>query len=231
MEPDSVFGAPVIGQGRGLVRGATGGAAYGASSAARGFHGCGRSTAACGVFILLIPVLTIGGAVLGGIAGASAAVPEDKAKEINQSITKAMKASHPQLALRRYVFKSALEQGALNVKQIIDSGVSDKATANYRKLREHGVDTVLEVGIVRVGLYGGRGTNPALSVFVEAKWRLVSTKDGKEIYSRDQRTYVGATKRFSQWGANASNSLKEELAKAYRNIATNIVETVFFVAQ
>jgi len=229
VSPDEVFDAPMIGRGRGAASGAGAGAAQGAGAAVQGLAGSTCHGMGCGLTILLIPVFAVGGAIVGGVAGAVNAVPEDVAIAIEQEIASALMGSRPQETLRQEVMEAARAQGVSAETPLTESGSVAINTIDYGFLSKKGINTVLEVSIVKVGLIGDRGSDPDLILVVEASFRLVSAKTSQGIFARDRLLHIGSRYKLAGWGANKAERLKLELQKGYEELADKIVEQVFLV--
>jgi hypothetical protein len=227
--PKSVFKVPIIGQDKGAAVGATQGAAAGAGASVQLLSACVGFPPGCGVVIVMVPVLTMGGAILGGIAGTSAATPKKTAESMDRILGRVLLDSHPQKSLRGLVFQVANDLAAGSVKEIIKGAAPSHRETDYTSFRKYGLDTVLEVSVVRVGLLGGKGSDPMLILFVEANLNLVSTDGGKRITKEKRFNYISTSRTLSSWIKDNGQPLSEEIRHALRGIAQNIVESVFLI--
>jgi hypothetical protein len=218
---------------RGSTAGASHGAGQGALAGAEAlFKGAGScSGEMCGlVMIVLLPVFVIGGATIGGVSGAVQAVPEAKAKQIEARLALALAEVGTQEALRSAVAKAAARSEITIVREIPRSATTMVAgEIDYRGLSETGIDTVLEVGVVEVGLIGGGGKDPKLALIVRAAARLVDVKTNGELYRDYSLSHVSPQWRYNEWSADGASLLKHELSSAYGVLGTSIVEEVFLV--
>lgn len=215
----SITQAPVADLGvyaRGRTSGAARGAGEGAAAGAAAFMGSGSSCsgAVCGVAILLLPVFVVGGAVVGAVAGAGAAVPDDKARTIEAQLDSVLKDAGQQEALRVDVLKAAHRSRVPNVSAINSN-----------------VDTVLEVGLVRVGLLGQGGEDPILVLRVHAVARLVDARTNAELYRNYGFVLGSLPRKYSEWAADGARLLRNELERVRASIAGSIVDDVFLVVR
>jgi hypothetical protein len=216
---------------RGAAAGAAQGAATGAGIAAGAASGQLYSSSCSGksaiVCVILIPVFIAAGAVVGGAVGAAQAVPTDTAQQIEAQLNSALTEVGPQDALRADVVKAAVRADVPDVKEIAEG----TTMADYRPLSKSKVDTVLEVGVVEVGLTGNGGKDPQLTLHVRAVARLVDVNSNMELYRNYALNHVSGPRKFSEWGADQAHLLKHELGRAYEDLGTSIVEEVFLVVR
>jgi len=218
------------------ARGAAGGAAEGAATGAGagavaaaaplfvGFSCSGNSAAWC---VILLPVFVVGGAVVGGVVGAAQAVPVDTGREIEAQLNRALAETDVQEALRTEVVKAAARAGVANVQELAAAAT----TADFRELQNAKVDTVLEVGLVEVGLIGRGGKDPLLTLHVHALARLVDVNSNAELYRDYPFNHVSPPRKFSEWSADQSRLLKRELDRAIETLGASIVDEVFLMVR
>ncbi len=143
------------------------------------------------------------------------------------------------------VLRLVATQTRHRVRPLPDEGIpSAAATAGYKGLTAHGIDTVIEITIQRLSLqcrthgHGGgynvgrisaADLNPALTLVVTARTRVLTAADGIELYGHT-RDYLGRSATFADWGASDGQLLREGLAQRLRAMAAEIVSQVFGVA-
>ena len=93
-------------------------------------------------------------------------------------------------------------------------------------LTAQGVDTVLEIQLLRPGLVGKGGINPSLHVAMEGRVRLVSVRDSEELASAPIR-YRGAGRKFTDWAASNAHMLRTEIASGCDQLAEQCVRQIF----
>lgn len=229
--PEHGLNSPVIGRAAGAATGALGGAASGAfqglGAVGQG-SGSGLAGGAGAIGILLIPAFVVGGLIVGTIAGAANAIPTETAKSIEQKIELALKNSDPQNAIRRDVIEVAQREGVLNESKLIDAGtLATNDPSGDQRLRALGAATILEVGVMKVGLEGIGGSDPDLDLVVQASVRLMSARTGAVLYENKNLQQIGPRHSYSEWGANDAALLTTQLQSAYRSFASTIVDRVF----
>ena len=102
---------------------------------------------------------------------------------------------------------------------------------DYRPLSEEGVQTVLEVVVERVmlngvELSGSDRANLPLALRMTVKTRIVRAVDNTEIYA-NSLTFIGGKERtLAEW-AGDPEGFRDELNRAYAEIAERTVEEIF----
>ena len=218
-DPEDAFSTPL----RGRVGGAIGGAAVGA------IEGVGEGLRSGGPTILIaLPVFMITYAIMGAIV----AVPEGTAQQIDAEVARVFSTEPVQARLFEKVTKIVRRDTGKSVRALAVEGPrQDEATPDYRALAAQGIDTILEVGVTRVGLAGVGGADPELVLFLEASARLVRTLDNEEIYAHEDFVYLSEQLKFSLWGVDDSQPVREALQRAYPALAGRIVDTIFLEIQ
>jgi len=102
----------------------------------------------------------------------------------------------------------------------------DDQKPDYRSLRPTGADTVSEVAVKTLSLYGLGVVQPHLSLYLEAQVRLISTVDNNQIISRHYscRSKISP---FEEWAAHDAQKFREEIEHCYDTIAKNAVADLF----
>lgn len=217
---------------RGRTAGAAHGAAEGAASGAAALFSSGASCSGpmcAGAYIVLIPVVVVVAATIGTVTGAVQAVPVDRARQIEAQLNLALAKGGQQEALRSEVVKAAAQSGIPDVTEITAGTATIGEDFDYRKLSNVAVDTVLEVGLVRIGLTGRGGDDPQLALGVHAAARLVDVKTNAELYRNYAFIHITSPRNFSEWSANEALLLKREIDRAYESLGRSIVDEVFLV--
>jgi hypothetical protein len=216
------------GAAKGAVEGATAGALEGVAALTRG--SC--SGYACGIVMILLPAFITAGAVAGAVHGGATAVPDAMGRRIEAELQRALAEAGTQHALRSEVVTTAARRGITGVRDVTPErpGVVEDAP-DYRALSGSGIDTVLEVGLVAVGLSGEGGRDPDLVLRVQAAARLIDVRDSKELYRNDSFTHLSPRRPFTQWSADQAAMLRQELGRAYASLGASIADEVFLTVR
>jgi hypothetical protein len=205
--PKYDFDTPVRGRSAGAAQGAGRGAFQGVDTALQTGDGLSAAIA----LVVLVPL----GIIVGGIEGANAAVPEEQAKRIDATIASVF-SDVPIAPEVRHGLTQALDE---RVRQPFKM-LTDESNGN--------VDTILEVSVHRAGLAGGKGSNPILTVFVEAEIKLVRTSD-ETIIHEDKLLKQSGARTLVEWTKNDAASLRRSLKMTYQHVGEEVVEEVFLV--
>ena len=100
----------------------------------------------------------------------------------------------------------------------------DDAKTAWRH-RGKGIDTVLEIGVERLGL-AGSGINPPLTLVMNSRARLIRVSDGAELYL-NTLVYHSRKRKLRDWGADNAQPFREEVDRAYQGLAERFVEYLF----
>jgi len=197
--------------------------------AAAGFFGSIQGAAQGGgyggaVVLLLSPVFAMGGAIYGAIAAESA----EKVEAAEATFKRALADLKIQETFRNRVLQVARDQTRHVLVLLLEHGPTAPGGAvEYPFVTSQGVDTVLEIGVEKLGLPGG-GINPPLSLIMNAHARLVRATDGMELYARTW-IYRSGTRKFVEWAADNAQPLHEELERAYQSLAEQVVDELFLL--
>ena len=232
--PEAEFQTPAKGWAGGAGRGAPRGAVQGFGSSLRVFAELGRGCSEpvlCGAALLvglgILAAATTVGTVVGAVHGAATAEPAAKVAEEEAALKNALAGLKIQEAIRDYVIQVALEQTRHLLVVLSDQGPTAlDEKISYRAPASQAIDTVLEVSVLSLGLTGEWAVNQPLAVFMTARSRLIRISDGAELYALPLE-YSSGTRTFTEWAANNAQPFREELDRAYQNIAERIVELHF----
>jgi hypothetical protein len=216
-------------KGEGALKGA--GKAFGTCADMAANGSC--SGAICGAaYILWFGVCGVG-VVVGSVIGAVATPGSD---EVHTAET-ALSAKTIQEALRGQVVGAASANGASLVSVSPESAQAAAQLRDYQTLAVAGVDTVLEVTLVKVGTVsvtsegvetGNDGFNPPLFLSMTAHVRLIRTSDNVELFAADY-VYLGEKLKLSEWSANQAEPLLHALEVGYKTLGSHIYDNVFLL--
>ena len=219
--PEHEFHTALRGRVASGAKGAGAGALYGLGEALSQRDPLSAAVA----LVVLVPL----GVILGGTAGAVAAVPEATAQEIEAYIVNALLVPNMQEVVRDHAVETVRNETGRPVVALADQGpAATDEEASYGHLSDQGINTVLEVSVRVVGLVGGHGSDPLLALVLNVRGRLVRTSDDAELYLHTV-SYLSAPRKFTEWGEDEGRPVREELDRAYRYIAATIVEEAFLL--
>jgi hypothetical protein len=231
--PDIKLEFLVRSKGEGAVKGA--GSTFLSCMGGMGSGSC--SGEMCGaVYALWFVACGVAG-VVGGVAGAVSAPGSEKVRTAENNIYAALAVENIQESLREQIVAAATANGTRLVSVSPESMQLVAQLRDYRSLAAAGVDTVLEVTLVKVStgslnLMGtevkGEGSNPALYLLMTAHVRLIRTSDNIEVFASDY-FYSGERLRLSEWAANNAEPLLHSLQVGYSVLAAHIYENIFML--
>jgi hypothetical protein len=213
-------------------------AARGAGQAVRGVLSAPLNEPATnGLFlwVILLPVLVPGGAIVGAGVGAARESAENAANTIPEAVVQDMESllrqvlgQHElQVELRRLVQARAIARSAGPLEIELRESFDRTLTADYTSLTEKGLRTVLEVGVSTVGLVGRGGTDPELTLLLDAGVRLINVSDNRVLWAQDHTVYTSAPHRLSTWSANGGKLVRSALNAGLTTLARQIDDRVF----
>jgi hypothetical protein len=99
---------------------------------------------------------------------------------------------------------------------------------NYHFLINEGIDTALEISPLMFGLVRKEiNINPPLSFQMKIRARVVRVVDSTELYAHVFK-YESSHKKFIDWSADNGQPFKEEFSQGIQNLASDIVDDIFF---
>jgi len=215
---------PTTGRGSAAVRGAT----LAAGSVVAPFSALAVSCSGreCGLVAIVMLGVLIGVATVGAVVGAATAEPAAQVQDAEAALTRALAELKIQEALRDRLVTLARDDTGLVLVPGGDVGPTESDMAvDYRPLAAQGMDTIIEVSVIRLGLTGDRGVNPALALSMAARIRLVRGADGAELYHQELIHRSGSWK-FVEWAANDAEAFREAMDAAYTDVSRQIIQLV-----
>ena len=224
---------PTAGKGSAAARGAL----RGAGAALYPFSVLGGTCSGrdCGFVVVVILGVLLGaatvGAVTGAVVGAVTAESAAKVHDAEAALTHALAELKIQETLRDRLVTLARDDTRLALVPGGDVGPTDSDLAvDYRPLAAQGMDTLLEVSVIRLGLTGDRRDNPLLALSMTTRIRLIRSGDGAELY-REELDHRSGSRKFVEWAANDAKAFREALDAAYTDVSGAIVWLVWSRAQ
>lgn len=162
--------------------------------------------------LIVTPVAAIVTMPIYAIIGASNAESKESVMKIHDSITKLADEIKLSNTVTQLVFKMAQSQTSFSVRQ--EDKVSD-----LMQLSANGVDTVLEIAVTELDFVR---TRDGIAFFVEARSRLIRSKDAK-VLEEYKTGYGRVLNSYSAWGANDAQAFRETLIRACEEIAESVM--------
>lgn len=232
--PDTDFSRPIPSKPLAALAGMGGGLAVGIGSGAVCFVTWGYAAPFCG-----IAIWTPGMMVTGIVEGVDKGVTIAEIKAGTKALREATADEEAQDTLRDVVVRTALHQAAgRSVVPVPQTGPrSSKEPPTYTHLASERLDTVLEVGVLRVQLrrvaqsgrletYGPSLSfqgwmNPTLELAVEARVRLVRVNDGSVLFGR-RYDYSNHQNTFMEWTRDGAQAFRAARDTALQHLGAEI---------
>ena len=212
------------------------GAAKAAGGALFGCAGVSAELAACPPCAIVLLGICSGVAVpVSGLIGGVATPSSVKVQTAETNMTTAMSAKTIQEALREQVVSSALAKDENLIAVLPESARTAAQLRDYRSIAAAGVDTVLEVSLIKVSTEYqnpsdtiGIRFSPPLLLSMTAHVRLVRTRDNMEIFATDY-VYQGNKLTLEEWSSNQAKPLLKALQIGYETLGSHIYDNVFLL--
>jgi len=199
-----------------------GGAATGAGRGAAGVGRVMRDVRGEGA-ILALPLIAVG-AIVGGVVGVFEGESSKKIEETETILNEALTELRIQEIMRDLIYEKAKKKALYSLIVVEDMGpTAPDENADYLSLKERKINTVLEVTVLRIGLWGEVGVNPPLAFFMTANAKYIRTDDNHELYDRTFR-FEGVSRKFVEWGLNGGEALRKEFDWGCHFLARKIAE-------
>lgn len=233
--PEAITKGETIGGGAAL--GATAGAAAGFVIGAVTLIGALSSCLFAPPTCPAVAPLVLGGAAAGGVAGAAVGAASETSsvpgEEAQASFDTALDERVIQDLVHARVMAYARGRVSDEMVEVSDPGPANRdARPDYAPLRQRGIDTVLEISVLKVGLnpHGRRSFLGEQLFVVEAtvRARLVRTSDNAVLY--DKTFYSGSENRgLGEWIDNNAERLLTALDRTYQNLSEYLVDETFLL--
>jgi hypothetical protein len=177
---------------------------------------------------VLLPVFLIGGATIGGMAGASAAIPAEQAKGIECMIHSAVDECTIPRSLSAHAVETGSASTACRFRNFENIGpISPDQSPDYSSIAHKEADTVLEIRTPSAGVTSfGKGKDKPHFFYVEAETRLIRTADGAELTSRSF-IYFSEPLHIEELCNDGTVIIRECIDDSYQVLSENIIDTLF----
>jgi hypothetical protein len=169
---------------------------------------------------------------IGALRGAGKAPPEREVEETIEELNKEVPAGiEIQEKMRAQFLEVAREKTHYDFVVLEDQGpATPDEKLSYDSLADHAIDTVLEIGVLNLGLEGDwEEIDPPLTFFMTSRTRLIRVADGEVIYAATFSCGSATNQTFEAWAANEAQSFKEALSNCDSTLAAKIVEEIFLL--
>jgi hypothetical protein len=205
----------------GAAGGAAGGAAAGLGESLNVFADCGGEAACAAAFLLLLPVFVVGGAVIGGVSGASRGEDADKLARGEREAREILDSASLENSLLEQALSYARQNSALEFARTPSSDQQRMLeTPDYRALAQRNFDTVLEINLLSISL--------ERSLEIRAAARLIEVGSGN-IVSQANYTFLSERRGLKEWMAEGAAALSEAIDRGLRTLAEDIVDENFLL--
>ncbi|NJD36616.1 MAG: hypothetical protein FIA96_17625 [Betaproteobacteria bacterium] len=182
------------------------------------------------LYPFIAPFTIIAGTLVGGVVGASTGaihgLPADQAAITRKLAQDALGNEGVQLTVGKLI-ESMLRQRGHNVFLVSDHGPIDKADfPGYADLAGMGVDGVLEVAVMSLGMAATKGTPPRISLEVKLRTRIISPRPNQVPYERILE-YWSRPRPVEDWIANSNELLIDQIKTALDALAQDTADVYY----
>lgn len=170
--------------------------------------------------VLLAPVIAVGGAVYGAVAGDSAA----EVHRLADPLDEVLYGRELQQLLKEALLQHTRRTAQPIARSDLRGSGAEGRWQDYRG--EVDLDTVLEVGIREILLSDESVANTRVNLQVTGFARLVAVSDGGVVLEQDY-LYRSIDRSLAEWSRNGGTRLRSELNAAFDQIAGRIADDYF----
>lgn len=176
----------------------------------------GMTGEAAGDSLLFLFAMATAATPVGAVVGVVRAMPGAEAASSEARTRKILKRMKTQEVLRGEVLRVVIEETGRNILPVDEVGpASVDNVANYGSLSGSGIDTVLEIALLRIVLESDTwGSDPPLAFTMSARCRLLRVADGTVLDDHEYRA-ASPPRKFSQWTVDNGALLGRESGKGW----------------
>jgi hypothetical protein len=190
----------------GQAEGAARGTAEGLLTGIRAVVSSGAGGGSWPIFVGMTVVFAPVGAVLGGVAGAATAVPQETAEEIDTFVRSTFDGESFGAELRDRLVRRAGEETSFAVTAVDSEQDMDDGAVCAADTR---LTTLLQLSVTGYGFFGGGGEDPSLSVVLAVQGRIIDAATCGE--------------------ADGDGTLQAEIDRGTETLAETLVEELFLL--
>ena len=180
--------------------------------------------------VLVTTVVATVGAITGGLGGMTMGMinpqdsnPRDDQEVVKQALDTYLQKLGMQERIRKEVVAVARMNPSHQVRELDKEGPTEWGQlVSYHQLTEQGLDSIVEVSVLSLGLEGTSGFNPEFSIFMVVRADLRRVADDALLY-RARFNYTSPSQPFDEWMATHALAFRMTLDKGYRSLAEQIV--------
>lgn len=176
-------------------------------------------------------ILTTVSTVVYGVSGGLHAVPGKAAQQIEQDLQATLGGIDMANDLAEAIQQDSAARTDLDRFAVTHlASPKPSGSINYASLATQGVDTLVETEITEAGFRGGSGSQPKVRFYLNARIRLRTSGDGRELYTRDFQ-YLSRERPFADWFASGSQALQTAFREGVDGLAGRVVDELFLVTK
>lgn len=174
----------------------------------------------------------VGGAAVGGIA-AGAIGQVGTTPLTSEQVQAAIKEALEQLYLQEHVRDRALEYAQATIRQNVLMASAAGPTGpgqqpDYSALHNDGIDTVLEISVLKAGMSPFGGSSKAYTLYMTARARLIRVSDATVLHDR-QYAFISVPRPPAQWAEKNAEAFRRSMSAGFQDLAEQIVDRAFLV--
>lgn len=185
---------------------------------------------ACAGVLGTAAILAAAGAIVGGVAGANAAPAGDPATALETTVNDALIEARLEEGVRLYILEHGRQATPLEFIDVGDGAVAaGGGGSDHGALAGQGIDTVLELSEVRIGLTNGGVFNDRLYLEGAARARLIGIANGAILAEQNFRGALSRPATLEEWAAGNGQVFVAALNRGLEELADWIVFELFLL--
>jgi hypothetical protein len=168
--------------------------------------------------------------VIGGAYGAGAADPAEKIEAYEIELNRTIAECNAQKAILTLFSATVSRRTGRTFVEIAGMQPTTQATQpEHASIANNGIETVMEIAVLKYGLEGAWTFDPPLYFFMTARARILKTADGSVLYSNifQYKSDKKDKLTFADWAADNSLRFRTERDVAFSTLSERIVEELF----
>jgi hypothetical protein len=176
------------------------------------------------IWLIMFPIAACTGCIVGAV---KAQPDQELDAETEAALREAFEQVNIQEVVRDCIWLTAIEKTNYTFFNLDERGPSSPdEEVDYSHVADKGIDTVLEISVLDVGLVGSGKTYPNLVFFMSLQTRLIRAVDGEEVYTTIV-PYYGEMHTYSLWAADNAKLFRAALSTGSEKLSGEVVELLF----